>query len=177
MQLSRLHDDIIKKFAYVRIEVPQDLKNVLSKWSIDNISDKSLAYAARDNPRVTEFHITVKYGIYTNNPNDIYPIISNTSPFSVKLGDISTFDYDDYQILKVDIRGSRLHVLHSQLMKRIKNEETHVKYQPHITLAYMKYGEANKFISNDIFYNYSFMINKATFVDSEKNKTPLSFRE
>ena len=174
MRLSRLHDDIVQKFSQVRINVPSDLKSVLSKWSVNNIQESSLSYATREYPRVFDYHVTVKYGLYTNDPSDVSRIISLSSPFKIKLGDLSTFDYDDYQILKIDVRGSaHLHTLHKQLLKKLRNEETHVEYRPHITLAYMKYGEADKFIGNDIFYDYTFTTNKVVFVDVNKNRVEL----
>lgn len=177
MQLSRLHDDIIKKFSQVRIDVPNDLKSILSKWSLGNIPESSLSFITRDNPRISDYHITVKYGLYTNNSSDVAPIVFRNEPFKIKLGDLSTFDYDDYQVLKIDVRGSsHLHNLHKQLLKKLKNEETHVKYQPHITLAYLKYGMADKFIGNDIFYDYVFTTNNVVFIDTDKNKTQLPLR-
>jgi 2'-5' RNA ligase len=98
---------------------------------------------ARDGVEVTP-HITVKYGLHTDDPEEIRALLESEKPIKVRLGKTSLFENDEHDVVKVDVDSEDLHRLNAKL-KQLPNTETHPKYQPHATVAYVKPGLGKKY--------------------------------
>lgn len=100
-----------------------------------------------DDGREGDPHVTVLYGLHTNNAADIRPQI-DAAPLKLRLGKVSVFpgadSGKDYDVLKVDVESSELHRLNKQLA-RLPHTNTHPEYNPHATIAYVRAGLGAKY--------------------------------
>ncbi len=107
------------------------------------------SYGREDAP-----HITVKYGLKTNDPSDIAKIIEAHPPITVKMSDVSIFEDDKFDVVKVDVDSPALRALNKKIEKEadisLPADQTY-DYSPHATIAYVKPGQGKKYIGDKRF--------------------------
>lgn len=133
------------EFSSTQFNLPLDLVAHVAKSS-SQIPDWALAEEGREsNP-----HVTVKYGLHTDDPEDVRNIIEQESPFAITLGKTSHFpDSGSGDVVKVDVVSPGLRALNSNISDAAKHTDTHPGYKPHITLAYVKPGMGPHFAKAD----------------------------
>lgn len=103
----------------------------------------------------TDFHVTVKYGLRTDNIDEVRRIVAGFGPVTITLGKVSLFPAKEptlarggkeYDVVKVDVEGEDLRRLNS-LLAQLPHKDTFPVYSPHVTLAYVVPGEGEKYIS------------------------------
>jgi diguanylate cyclase (GGDEF)-like protein len=102
------------------------------------------SYRREENP-----HITVKYGLHTTDADEVRKILANEKPFSVKLGKVSIFPASGdtaYDVVKADVESPELHRINKLIADNTKVTDTFPEYKPHVTLAYVKKGEGQKYV-------------------------------
>jgi len=82
-------------------------------------------------------HVTVKYGLHTDDTDEVREKMETRWPIKAKLGKASIFDAPDYIVLKFEITGTALRALNSFVCKEFECTDTHPEYNPHATIAYM----------------------------------------
>ena len=85
----------------------------------------------------TEKHITVKYGILTEDVEEVASVVAGTLPIVVKLGRAGVFHNEDAAVIRLSVESPDLQRLNQKVCKRLKTVETHPGYKPHLTIAYM----------------------------------------
>lgn len=130
----------------------------------------------------TDHHITIKWGLFPQNYQDILPHIQDIKPFSVEIKGISVFDNPDTCVLKLDVESEVLRKLHLRFKNTLPNVETHPEYKPHITICYLKAGcNYHKYIVDDISrrmgIGLTFVVTNLVFINREGHKTILSLTE
>lgn len=131
-------------------------------------------YAAAQTGRETEPHITVLYGLDTNNESDVRSIVESSQPIEVTLGKLSIFEQEDQDVLKVDISGPELTALNKKLDGELDTPgKTFDDYKPHITIAYLKKGEAAQYVGNNQFEGKKLTLNELTFSGKDGNKVTI----
>jgi hypothetical protein len=96
--------------------------------------------------RPQAIHTTVLFGIrQTNVVKRIQTVLRKFSPREFTVTGISSFGTaPDYDVLKLDLDGSDLYQLHDLLAQEFPDYyETH-EFHPHMTLAYVKKGVADR---------------------------------
>lgn len=112
------------------------------------IPDADLA----DDGREEQPHITVKFGLHTNDAADVRRVLADEPPITVTLGKTSIFpakDGGDYDVVKVDVDSPDLHRLNAKIAGALEHTDTHPEYKPHVTLAYVKPGLGKKYVGRD----------------------------
>lgn len=106
-----------------------------------------------DYGRENEVHVTICYGLPGNKvPDALRKIAATTRPFPVFLEKISIFDTDpDYDVVKIDVDSPWLHDLNKRIREAIPHDTTFKEYRPHVTLAYVCKGAADKLVGSDPF--------------------------
>ncbi len=159
-------DDI--KYSSTQINLPRYLVDVIQLWIDSNIRPDMLAPDEENDV----LHITVKYGLHTNDPETVRVIVSNFGWVIVKLGLISVFNTDsNYDVLKIDVESEPLKDLNRLISNNLEVTDTFPDYRPHVTLAYLKKGYADKFVGSDVFNRFTFMSFNMLFSDRDQNKT------
>lgn len=61
------------------------------------------------------------------------------------LNNISIFESDDYDVLKADVKCPNMHKTYNKIKENFELHSEHKDYHPHMTIAYMCKGMANKY--------------------------------
>jgi 2'-5' RNA ligase len=95
--------------------------------------------------REEEPHITLKYGLHDDTHHGAAAAIKGEPPITAQLGTMSLFKGPDAHVLKVDVHSPDLHRLNGKIKKAVKTTDTHPKYTPHVTIAYLRPGMGKKY--------------------------------
>jgi 2'-5' RNA ligase len=109
------------------------------------VTDKILfTMPGEDYGRETSPHVTIKYGFSKDlTDEEVKKIIGKTKPFSVTANGLSTFDGEDFQVVKFDIRTDGVLLEMRKLCDAYPNKDAHPTFHPHLTLAYVKKNSFN----------------------------------
>lgn len=98
--------------------------------------------------REEEPHITVRYGLATDNPQDLAKL-SELPSIKAKLGEVSIFETDNYDVVKAEVDSDSLKAANKKVGELVELPgETFKDYQPHATIAYVKKGEGKKYVGD-----------------------------
>lgn len=100
--------------------------------------------------REKEPHITILYGIETDDPSKIIDAPRDKGPISLKIGKLSLFQNDDADVLKLGVDSSDLHDLNKHLRGELPHVDKQDDYAPHCTVCYLKSGEGSRFVGKSI---------------------------
>lgn len=93
-----------------------------------------------------EPHATILYGLHTDIPDeDIVDEIDKIKKPTIKLGKVSSFSNEKFDVLKFDVESEDLHKLNKKFAK-FPNTNDYPVYHPHTTIAYVKPNMAKKYI-------------------------------
>lgn len=126
----------------------------ISNWDeIINQIDKEDLYEVDDDEfgLEKESHVTVVYGIADDYENVTKFCEENLYPIKVKTKGISKFE-NEFDVLKYDVESNELKEFNKLIIDAFKCDLTYSNYSPHITIAYLKKGKADKYINGD--YNF-----------------------
>ena len=127
--------------------------------------------------REREPHITVKYGLYTDDVNDIVPLLKDVKPFSVTLGEVSLFKGIDGKcdVVKIDVLSNiprKLNDLISNGTKCIEGQ-----YTPHVTIAYVLPGAGDRYVGDRTFTDTVVKFDTFIFFDKSDIQHPIKLVE
>lgn len=150
-----------RSFSSTQVALPDDIGKKLAAVG-QSIPDADLA----DQGRETDAHVTVKYGLHTNNVDEVRKLLVDQPPITVKLGTTSVFpngpsNYGD--VLKADVDSPDLHALNAKIAGALEHTDTHPEYVPHATIAYLKPGLGKKYAGNDALNGTTATIDRLTF--------------
>ena len=132
---------------------------------------KDPSYGREDQP-----HITVKYGLDTVDPKEVEPLLTDQGPITAKLGKVSIFESDDYDVVKVDIESPELHALNKKIADNLKVTDTYPTYKPHATIAYVKKGEGAKYVGDKSFEGKKITFDSLVFSGKDGKETVIPLR-
>lgn len=122
----------------------------------------------------TQPHITVRYGLHTQDANDVAKWVANAGPMLVTVGRLSVFsDNPEYDVLKYEINSNPVRNLNRQL-GLLDNTNTY-EYNPHMTVAYVRKGTGlayTEVLPNTLF-NTRLVFYSLTFSNVDKQRTEL----
>lgn len=157
------------KFSSTHVLLPKDASNKILALG-KSIPDDDLADDGREN----DPHVTVRYGLHTDNHEDVSKHLANQSPISYKLGKVSVFSGNetgkDYDVIKVDVDSDHLKQLNKQLAN-LEHTDTFKDYNPHATIAYVKKGLGDKYAAQMGTLNEQCQSDEVVFSNRENTKT------
>lgn len=139
----------------------------------DSIADEDLAVDGREETP----HITVKYGLHTNDAEDVRFVVDGFGVVVVRLGSVSIFPASESgkdDVVKVDVDGDDLRKLNALVASSLETTDAHPKYQPHITLAYVKPGTGKKYIGKSGLEGQQVSFSRLVFSDHDGRTTELN---
>ena len=138
-----------REYASTQIDVPKEIAEEILALSLSIPDEEIYDDESGKFGRELDAHITIKYGLETEDPNDVESLIEDGSkPISVRFGKISIFDGSEedkpYDVVKVSVESKELEELHKRLSE-LPNGDEHDEYKPHMTIAYVKRGKGEKY--------------------------------
>lgn len=136
--------------------------------------------------RETEPHITVKYGLHTDDAEKVRALLKDQPPIPVTLGTTSIFPADEKavqrggadvsDVVKADVDSPALHALNQKIADALPHTDTHPEYKPHATVAYVKPGLGKQYEGNSAVAGRTMMMHSVTFSgkDGQKVEIPLT---
>jgi len=161
--LKNAHD-----FSSVQVEFPKDIAEKLIKWGHENIPKSSLAEDGFEEDK----HVTIKYGLHTADFTEIRELFKDEKPIKMVLGKVSLFTTNnDFDVVKIDIKSPDLHRLNKIISMNFEVTDTHPKYIPHLTIAYVKKGEGDPYNGNSTFKGQEVISDTILFSGKDNRKT------
>lgn len=156
------------EFSSTQIDLPSDIAA-----KVRALAQQIPASDLADEGREAEPHVTIKYGLKTDDAAAVGKLLADQPPITVKLGKTSLFENDDADVVKIDVESPALHVLNAKIAGAIENGDTRPEYVPHVTLAYVKKGEGAKYAGKSDMAGQSMTIDTLTFSDRDGKKTAI----
>jgi len=147
----------------------------IKDWINTNVQKSDL----KPGGAVANPHVTVKYGILTNDEEVLARELRTTPVRTIvgKIGDVSLFKQKDQDILKLTVHSSDFRAYNKKLTKNIDVIDTGYTYTPHITLAYLKKGTGSKYTKLlNPFKGKEIKFTALIYSDKDGNLCPLSIR-
>jgi HK97 family phage portal protein len=169
-----------RRFTLVRKDVPfEHEEKDAHKFGTTQVDlngperEEILAYAAEipdewlaEQGRESEPHITVKYGLHTQDFSEVTAALEAEAPVEVEFGDTSVFRADGYAVIIVTVESDGLRRLNARLSQSLEHTDTHPEYVPHVTVAYVKadkYQEALALRAQDFMTGSEATFDRITF--------------
>jgi hypothetical protein len=168
-------------YSSVQLPLPEDLSREMQRWVADNVDPADIFHGTKDDPLGIETHphITVKYGLKDAEPSDgMRTAIKSLLPFKLKMGKLSLFENDDFDVLKIDIASipkSDLIGANKHLEDLFDHVRTHDTYSPHATLVYLKKGTGKKYSGDSTFSGRELEVTSAEFSGKNGHKEMLNY--
>ena len=167
-----------QSFGWTSIDVPQKViekvKEIQETIDEDDLFIKKEGdwkYGLED-----DFHITVKWGIVTKDPEEVKKAVEGFHGGEVNLYKTSLFENDEYDVLKVSVDSDALTELNKGISEKLETEDSHPTYNPHITIAYIKSGRGKKYTGGNEFEGTRFSFDKIRFEDSDDKVTGIKLK-
>lgn len=96
-------------------------------------------------------HITVKYGLHTDDGWEVADKMAGQEAAGATLGGMSAFENDEYTVLKLDVNSACLHRLNGFVSDNFEVTDSFPVYHPHVTIAYLRKGVDWRKYACDIF--------------------------
>jgi len=103
--------------------------------------DNSEIYEIDDDEqgREDEPHITIKYGLKTNNVDELREVIGGFGVIRATLGVVSRFENEN-DVLKIEVESADLVELNKLISDNFECKDSFPDYTPHVTIAYVNKG-------------------------------------
>lgn len=135
------------KFCSTQVNLPLILQTDAIRCSLD-IPERLLAMDGREKVP----HLTIQYGLKSVPPETIRELVASLPAFVVEFGNVQKFpSRGQGDVLYIAVKDAAGNGGLSQLRRRLKDfvdpeREDFNKYQPHVTLAYVRAGEAEHLV-------------------------------
>ena len=131
------------KWGWVAVFVPTTMERALKRLQRE-IDTDDLA----DDGVEKEPHVTIAYGLDDNvDVNRLKLTFALSTPVTFRVEDVSAFtDNPKYDVLKYRVKSGELSYLRRRVREDFGIPGTTYRYNPHVTIAYVKKGKAGKYL-------------------------------
>jgi hypothetical protein len=156
------------EYSCLMLNFPDDISKKVIAWGKKNIPDNWLfdgdgGDLQQQRPQI--IHVSSKYGIVCERIDKITEFIEQQKqrgvvPVKCKLGKVSKFANDGKDVIKIEVISEDLSKLHQALGDTFANYEEFDKFEPHVTIAYVRPGEADSILGKKIFGDHEIILNE-----------------
>lgn len=167
------------EYSSVHVNLPNDLANDIITWGKKQILDRELFIAPLDPGlgREDDIHITVLYGLHTDNKNQVEKLLQNESKPKVRLGKVELFtNSNSYDVVVVHVISHDLRRMNRILKENVKYTNKYSSYKPHATIAFIKKDKGWKYRGVDKWEGIEFLCNDLIFSPTKGPKEKISFK-
>jgi 2'-5' RNA ligase len=158
-------------YSFSCVLIPlEKIKNRVATWSKKHIKESKLYKP--EGGRDKDTHVTALYGLHTKKVEDVRDILSSFKPFEIKLGEVSKFKADKYDVIKLEVSSPTLMKMNAAL-KKLPYTSKYPKYVPHCTLAYVTPGSCDALIGNKDFTGTTVRVKNVLFSTPSGTKTKI----
>lgn len=158
-----------KNGSAILLMLPQDFSSRVIEWGKDNISSNNLSGLPNKGYDKSP-HITLATGIIDDAPEKAFKLLEKQGPFKVNLGPIEKFQKLDkgYDVIKINVESPTLNALNNSILGNLEVNDPVNKFNPHITLAYVKPYSCDDLLGNKEFAGMEVPIDAYVYSDREK---------
>jgi 2'-5' RNA ligase len=161
------------RYSSVYVELPPALAQRIRQLGM-RIPSGDLA----DRGREEDPHVTIRYGLETDDAERVRPILSDAGPVKFRLGAAAVFAGDGqnkpYDVVMVEVESPDLRRLNRELAS-LPHTDTFPTYRPHATIAYVKAGLGESYAKRFGALNTDATVTAAVFSDRVRNHTTIPF--
>jgi N12 class adenine-specific DNA methylase/2'-5' RNA ligase len=125
-----------------QVNLPPEIAKKVTDYG-KTIPDAELAEKGREQSP----HVTVRFGLHGEEPAAVEEKLAGEGPVNLKIGGVGVFKQPDYDVLYAKVDSPELARLHQKL-GTLPNTNEHGEYVPHVTIAYLKPGEGDKYVGH-----------------------------
>lgn len=115
-----------------------DLRNNIDKNDINPKNDEAIVG--------NNCHVSLLNGITPGTKfEDFKDCLKPLESYRIILVNISVFECENYDVLKIDVKCPELEKTHNCLKNKVEYEEKYPDYHPHMTIAYLNKGTGEKY--------------------------------
>lgn len=133
------------EWSSTQINVPEAIARAIQEFAA-KIPEEQIGEEGRED----ESHVTVLYGIDTEDPDTAAVAFHGQRPIRIKFGTLSLFKNDDADVLKLDVDSPALNDLNEEIRGVLPHVDKQLKYVPHCTVAYLKPGEGDRYVGRSL---------------------------
>ena len=166
------------KFSCTMVIVPKEIGNKIIQWGKTNIPDSEIHTDPDGGKgRETESHITLLYGIHSDEPSGTIKALKGESLPKITLGKTSIFsNAPGFDVVKVSVISPELNKLNALLRNKVEFTNKY-EYIPHLTIAYVKKGKGEQYANDSTFAGIKFIPEKIIFGGSNGKKADIKLGE
>jgi len=167
-----------REFSCVQLEAPKETADKVLEFS-KSISDDEIYVDPKDPSfgREEEPHVTLKFGLHTDESKDLEPVLKGEKVLTAKLGKTDIFASKEgapYDVVYVTIESEDLKRLNKKISDSMEHTDTQPEYIPHMTVAYVKPGVGEKYKGKDTLEGTEVAFDKVQFSGKDKQKTDIA---
>lgn len=151
-----------RKFASTQVDLPPGVAHDVLAMAA-TVKDEDLAADGRE----TQPHLTVKYGLHTDDVEEVRAVLKDVAPIRATFGTTSHFagvEGGTADAVKIDIVASpELHALNAKIAEALETTDTYPEYRPHVTLAYVQPGKGKEYDGLDALEGQTILLENVTF--------------
>lgn len=142
------HKNTSREYAFLMIDYEGNdfIEKIQSKIKKEHLytEEDNDDYGIEKNPHVTLVPCL-------NNDVDINKLktyLDDISEYDIILTDVSKFECENFDVLKCAVKSNKLIETNKKIVKDFETHSEYKDYTPHLTIAYMKHGMADKYTEN-----------------------------
>lgn len=157
-------------YSTLRFEITGQLRKEIIGWGHDYINETDV-YSSILHPHVgreDKTHCTVLHSITDTAPEQAQKVLAGEPSFTVELGEISIFENEVFDVVKINVIGDALHRLYRVATNSFSHNKAYFEFNPHLTIAFMKKHKGKKLLEK---------INKKKFLGKRFEVEELCFNK
>ncbi len=148
------------KFSSTQIQLPTNLANRLRSFGLSIPAEE---LNPDEGGLESDAHVTVKYGLKTNDAEVVRRVLTGAGPTHVQLGNVGMFEGEDADVVYVSVYSPDLVALNAKIAEDFDCVDTHPTYTPHATIAYLMPGFGKQYVGRADFAGETFQASTLTF--------------
>ena len=173
MKIYKIAKEVSNEYTWVYINLPKDVQKLLLEFG-KQIDPEDLFTKEAENGLETEPHVTVKYGLLTNDVKDIKGCLKDEKGGKCNIAKSSFFETDEYDVVKATVNSEDLLRVHNRL-NELPHEDKYPDYNAHATIAYVKKGQGKKY-DGKFKIDKEFKFGEVFFGDRDKKDHKVALR-
>lgn len=155
----------VKEFSSTQFNLTGELS-----WEIRQLGEQIDFDDLAEKGRESEPHITVKFGLHTNDADVVRRAVQGCAPVAIQFGPASFFSSDAYDVVKIDVISQGLHDLNRHISENLEVTDTYPDYKPHVTIAYVRPGLGESYAAKlNALQGRVVAFDRITFSDKNRN--------